>query len=161
MLENSKVYQSSYRNNLENIMDNQQKTDVAFAAYLAAMLDGEGCVQLVPYNQKSRNRGLQYQAHVRIDNCDHRILTNIKQALAHFGVAFHVYESSSTRGSNSLTVKIQRLSQLQVFLELMLTQPLLGKRKQCDLFLEFVISRLGPNGKPLGVWNPYNERTAQ
>jgi len=142
-------------------MDHPQKTDIAYLSYLAAMVDGEGCVQLVSFDQKTRNRGKQFAGSVRIDNCDVRILANIKQAMTHFGIAFHVYQSSPTRNSPALTVKVQRLTMLKKLLELLLSAPLLGKRQESELLLEFVNSRLDSSGKPSGTWNPYNERAQQ
>lgn len=142
-------------------MDNPQKTDVVYAQLLASFLDGEGNVQLLPWKNRGR---IGYQASIRFDNEDHRILHIIRGALAHFGVAFHAYQSSPTRNSPCITLKIQRLTMLKRLLDVVLeTAAFLGKRQECELLREYVISRLGPDGRPLQGCkeNPYSERACQ
>src|SRR6266478_6426386 len=141
-------------------MDNPQKTDVVYAQLLASCIDGEGNIQLLPWQNRGR---LGYQASIRIDNTDHRILRIVQGALAHFGIAYHAYQSSPTRNSPCITLKTQRLTMLKKLLDIVLATAFLGKRQECELLLEYVESRLGPDGRPLQGCkvNPYTPRHAQ
>lgn len=124
---------------------NQQTTDLMYATYLAAMLDGEGSVQLIPW--KNRNR-VGYQGRISYFNVDPRILATMQAALAHFGIAHHVYAGGKDQMHPASDVRICRLTMLKKFLDVVLSAPLLSKRQECDLLLEFVNSRLDETGKP-------------
>jgi hypothetical protein len=126
-------------------MDNQQTTDLMYATYLAAMLDGEGSVQLIPW--KNRNR-IGYQARISYFNIDPRILATMQAALSHFGISHHVYAGGKDQMHPATDVRVGRLTMLKKFLDVVLGVPLLGKRQECLLLMEFVNSRLDKDGKP-------------
>lgn len=147
MLEHLKANSSLQRKNTMDItIGNQQTTDLMYATYLAAMLDGEGSVQLIPW--KNRNR-IGYQARISYFNIDPRILATMQAALSHFGIAHHVYAGGKDQMHPASDVRIGRLTMLKKFLIIILAIPLLGKRQECNLLLEFVNSRLDETGKPI------------
>jgi len=146
MLEPLKADSSLHWNNAMDItIDNQQKTDLMYASYLAAMLDGEGSVQLIPW--KNRNR-IGYQARMSLFNVDKRILSVMSAALIHFGIAHHIYAGGKDQMHPASDVRVCRLKMIKKFLTTVMQVPLLGKRQECNLLLEFVNSRLDENGKP-------------
>lgn len=157
MLETPKVFGYSQSDNPKNVtMDNQQKTDIAYATYLACTLDDEGYVSLIPNTIRGR---LQFLARISLNNSDMRILSCIKLALTHFEIPFHVYEHTSNK---CWDIRIRRLFGIRNFLQIVLATPLLGKRQECQLLLEFVESRLGLDGKPLpNRISPYTPRASQ
>lgn len=125
-------------------MDNQQKTDAAYASYLACMLDGEGYVGLIPLRNKNKRTSLAPR--ISLNNSDLRILNNVKAALVHFNIPFHVYEHTSNK---CFDIRIKRLTGVKSFLEVVMDSPLLGKRQECSLLYKFVCGRFGVDGRPL------------
>lgn len=155
MLEHLKTTSSLHWNNAMDItIDNQQTTDLMYATYLAAMLDGEGSVQLIPW--KNRNR-TGYQGRLSFFNVDPRILGTMQAALSHFGISHHVYAGGKDQMHPASDIRVCRLTMLKRLLEVVLPVPLLGKRQESVLLLEFVNSRLGKDGKPI----PGNTRGAR
>lgn len=126
-------------------MDNLQETSI----YLAALLDGEGYVQLT--EMKKPKGKCRLFAALSFSNTDVRIVEQLRTHLSNLGIHYHVYESTRNvlkGGKPDLTVGIHRLTQVRELLEIVLKSPYLGKRRECELLLEFVNSRIGPDGKP-------------
>jgi hypothetical protein len=126
-------------------MDNQQEISI----YLASIVDGEGYIQLTTQNKRGGN--IRLLAAISVSNTDTRIIERVRWALDTLGVSYHVYVSSrniSKGGKPDYIVNISRLTQVQKLLEIILDSPYLGKRNEALLLLEFVKSRIGPDGKP-------------
>jgi hypothetical protein len=146
-------------------MDNLQE----IAIYLAALVDGEGYIQLTSH---PRAKGkIRLLAAISISNTDTRIIERVRWALDVLGISYHVYESTrnvSKGGKPDFTINISRLTQVKRILEVLLLSPYLGKRNEVTLLLEFVNSRIGPDGQP---WprggkgdmrsTPYSQRDAE
>lgn len=129
----------------DTTMDNLQETSI----YLAALLDGEGYVQLT--EMKKPKGKCRLFAALSFANTDVRIVEQMRRALSAFGIHYHVYESTRNvlkGGKPDLTVGVHRLTQVRALLEVVLSSPFLSKRRECELLLEFVNSRIGPDGKP-------------
>lgn len=126
-------------------MDNLQETYI----YLAAMLDGEGYVQCVHIKRANGKEVLK--AAIAFSNTDTRIVKNIHEALLAIGVNPHIHASKRNVKNGGLmdyTVQLCRLPVIKKFLLCVLQAPRLAKRIECELLLEFIELRLGPNGEP-------------
>ena len=122
-------------------MDNQQEL-----AYLAGIIDGEGSIGLYSFK---RSHGVTMHSRVSVVNTSQALIDYLASLLAKYGVPFHMQWRAprSNRHRPTAFITVGRHSGVKKLL--LLVRPfLVAKTKQADLLLEYVESRLYPDGTP-------------
>lgn len=140
-------------------MDNQQETN---KAYIAGILDGEGCIHLSLQCQKQKGPNSQGTLHhiVQIANTSKDLVDYLTKWFDQEQIPYHVHWTTP-KGKNQkiyAQVRITRFHGINKFLTLMLPY-LVIKKKQALLLLEFTQMRLKHFEKSEGKFRPsYTER---
>lgn len=132
--------QVSSLSRLIGTMDNQQATDWA---YLAGLVDGEGCISICPAHKKGGSTQLNVSLHV-LNNTNAKLIDWVAETLARYDIPHYVYWAGKRNYRNSRPcglVALRRRTGIKKFL-LHVLPYLVGKRRQAELLLEFVESRI-------------------
>jgi hypothetical protein len=120
-------------------MGNQQETDLA---YLAGILDGEGCIHLSFRAGKTEGKG-NFNRRVQITNTSAVLVDFVTEFLTTQEIPFYVQWNRHV-GKNHrpyATIMLSKLEGIKKFLSALLPY-LRIKKRQAELMLEFVDSRL-------------------
>ena len=157
MLEHPKVtLPDTWKNGVNATMDNQQVKELA---YLAGIIDGEGCITLsLQQYRKGRYRLLPS---IQIANTSQVLVDYLSNLLYKYGIAHHIcwHKGKGKAGKPWASVVVQRFSMLKNLAVLM--QPfLIIKKRQAEILADFLSGRLLSDGraKKNGIIDPYTER---
>ncbi|RKY38523.1 MAG: hypothetical protein DRP75_04355 [Candidatus Omnitrophota bacterium] len=136
-------------------MGNQHPLEIDLA-YLAGIIDGEGCITIHRTAQRRKNSdGKTLQPMLTITNCDSNIIARCQEILNRLEINGHLKSSSIRRPSSWKTCYWFTVSGFKIKRILDAIKPyLVGKQGQCELVLNFINSRLS-KGTPKAF--PYDE----
>lgn len=117
-------------------MDNQQET---LCAYLAGLLDGEGCISV---GTPAGKRGAGFNTVCTITNTNAKLVDFLVEKLILLEIPCHVqWYSHKANARPYAQLSIRRQGGIKKFLSLVLPY-LVAKRQQAELMLELVESRI-------------------
>jgi len=115
--------------------------EVAKLAWLAGIVDGEGCITMF-YHREKNGKG-KYCPTVSIVNNDVTIINEAIKITRGLGANFHVQERRQTnpKWNNGFALITRNMDYIKVTLEAILPY-LIGKRDKAGLLLEYVNKRI-------------------
>jgi len=122
-------------------MDNQQVKEVA---YIAGLIDGEGTLCL-EYNEWRGNKG-RYTARFSLGVTNQAVACKLRTFLERHDIRY--YETKRIYPEPYLpvySIEVKRLTAIWKLLNL-IVEDLVGKKRQAELLIKFVGSRLDENG---------------
>lgn len=126
---------------MDSTMDNQQAREVA---YIAGLIDGEG--SLCMERSVSNGRNIRYTPRFSFGITNQAVAEKLKFFLEKHEIGY--YQSKRLYKEPYLPVysfEVKRMTQLYKFLKLVSLE-LVGKRRQADLLIRFIESRLDEHG---------------
>lgn len=133
------------KNRKDKIMDNQQVTEVELA-WLAGIIDGEGCVGM--YNQNKRKGYHTVSPAIEIVNTDTELIEKVLDILIRLDCKPYI------RGKNhnvkrkrtwklAYNLKLQRMGKLLILLPRVIPYMTGIKRVKAEIMFQFILSRAG------------------
>jgi len=115
-------------------------------AWLAGVIDGEGCFSIYRVNRQDANLPSP-SACLTITNSNYLLLNRCKEILDVFGIKYlyHDPKNGHQQGRKVTRIRVKNYSSLRNLIELILPF-LVGKTEQANVMLEFV-SLAGQRGK--------------
>lgn len=115
------------------MLESISREEVTDRAWLAGIIDGEGCLQLV----KNESR---YYAKVVVENTDPRMIQRISQIWSRHGIKFAFQFNRRNGKRDTLVILTTGMGSTAKALELVLPY-LSAKRDQADCLLSFIVWR--------------------
>lgn len=157
-LHSGERYIGGYLRELKNSYDNTEQSNMTVQntdlAWLAGIIDGEGCFCIFTNNRGNGSINPSISANLTITNSNCLLLNRCREILDALEIKY-IYQDPKNghqRGRRVMRVKIQNYSSLQRLIELTLPY-FVGKAEQAKLVLEFA-NLAGQKGKLL-----YDART--
>lgn len=126
-------------------LDNQQVTDEVRAAWLAALVDGEGSMAIYPQHAKQDS----LLTHINISNSDPRLIATAYGILQSWGIGAYI-NKVKTHGLDSWRVDVRGYKRCLPLLR-RLDPWLVSKRAEADIMRRLIEYRLSlPHQTPYG-----------
>jgi LAGLIDADG-like domain len=127
----------------------QSRANPRDVAWLAGIIDGEGCVSMA----KTGTGGRTFSPRLHIDNTSLKLMRKVQQVIADLGLKIPKISERRYQGKITFKLQVIRIPDLRVLLNEIL-QDLTVKKAQAEEMLFFCESRLN---KPK-YHEPFNER---
>ena len=130
-------------------------------AWLAGIIDGEGTINIIskPGSRKRKDgtRKRNYWTFLQIVNTNEILVLKVIEIMKKLNANPYVWEKQATdKWKKAYQLSLQRMSKVKRVLEKIFPY-LIAKRRQAEITLNFINSRLSKFQKGRGKCNPYTE----
>jgi len=113
------------------------------AAWLAGILDGEGCFHMSLYKRNNYPSGKAFQVIIKVSNIDALIIHKISEIYKKINVGFHynLWKRKNPKHHDALSITVGGMKSCRRVVNEVLPY-LSGKKKQAEIMLEYINWRL-------------------